>query len=82
MGDEHDGLARLLPDPQELEIHELARHGVERAEGLVHEEERGIVHEGPGNGHALPHASRKLVRIFVLESLEADEPEEVHGPAP
>src|SRR5258705_118060 len=51
VGDEHDGLA-LLPAPlaphaQQLEIHLVAGHRVERAEGLVHEQQRV---DGTGRG--------------------------------
>src|SRR5206468_3959614 len=75
VGDEHDGLARLLPDAQELEVHELAGHGVESAEGLVHEEERGVVHERARDGHALAHPAGELVWVLLLEAAEADQPE-------
>ena len=37
--DEQDGAAGELPDAQKLEVQLLARHGVERGEGLVHQEE-------------------------------------------
>ena len=80
VGDEHDGLPRLPPDAQQLEVHELARHGVERAEGLVHQEQRRVVDERAGDGHALAHAARQLVRVLVLEALEADQLEQRHRP--
>jgi hypothetical protein len=77
---EHDGLPRLPPDAQELDIHELARHGVERAEGLVHQEQRRVVDERAGDGHTLAHAARQLVRVLALEALEADQLEQRHRP--
>jgi len=55
--DEDDGLAALEPDALQIQIHLLARHGVERAEGLVHQQERGVVDERPDDGDALLHAA-------------------------
>jgi len=46
--DERDRLARLAPDPLQLEVHRLARHRVERAEWLVHQEQGRIVDERTG----------------------------------
>src|SRR6185312_1831442 len=45
VGDEEDRLARFLPDPEQLEVHLLARQRIERAERLVHQHELGIVDE-------------------------------------
>ena len=64
------------PDALQLEVHLLARHRVERAERLVHEEERRVVDEGAGDRGALLHAAGQLVRIGVLEPLEAHEHEQ------
>ena len=36
---EHDGLLVGVPDAQELEAQLLARHGIERGERLVHEQD-------------------------------------------
>ena len=36
---------------------------IERGGGLVGDEQLRTVHDGHGDHHALPHASRKLVRI-------------------
>src|SRR3954463_5164784 len=79
VGDEEDGLAPLEPDALQFEVQALARHRVERAEGLVHEEERGIVHEAPGDRTPLLHSARKLPRIPMLEPAEADEAEKLEG---
>src|SRR5207302_10352308 len=72
-----DRLGRLAPDALQLEVHGLARHRVERAERLVHQQQRGVVDQRAGQRHALPHASRQLVRILVLESGEADQRQEL-----
>src|ERR1700730_1561239 len=75
VGDENHGLLVLLPDPEQLLLHHLARLGVERAEGLVHEEHGGMVGEHAGYGHALLHPARKLAGILVLVLGEADQRE-------
>src|SRR5437762_6878322 len=72
---EDDGPGGLRPDPPDLGLHDPAVLGVERAEGLVHEEDRGIDGEGAGDGRALAHAAGDAVRVVVLEPLEADEAE-------
>ena len=82
MGDEEHGLAPLEPDALELEVHALARHGVERAERLVHEQHGGIVDEAAGDRDALLHAARELPGIAVLEALEPDEGEELERARP
>ena len=71
-------LLLLEPDALQLEVHVFARHGVERSERLVHEQHRGIVDEGAGDGDPLLHAAGQLPRIAMLEAGESDEGEEVH----
>ena len=68
-------LAALVPDPQQLEVHRLARHGVERAERLVHQQQRRLVHERAADADALLHAARQLVRVLALEAREPDQPQ-------
>jgi hypothetical protein len=72
MGDQEDVLPALQPDALELAVHVFARHGIERAERLVHEQDRRIVDEGAADADALLHAARKLVRVFALEAGQAD----------
>src|SRR6185295_1480936 len=76
VGDEEDRLARFLPDPEQLEVHLLARQRIERAERLVHQHELGIVDERARDRRALLHAAGKLVRTLVLGAGEADEREQ------
>ena len=61
------------PDLQQLVLQLLARHRVERAERLVHQQELGIVGEHARDRDALLHAARELVRIGVGEALQADQ---------
>ena len=46
VGDEQHGLLPLHPDALQLDVHVLARHGVERAERLVHQQHGRIVDQG------------------------------------
>src|SRR5512146_2821880 len=71
MGHEEDGLAVALPDTQELRAHDLADLRVERAEGLVHQQDLGLDAERPGDADALAHPARELMRKMPLESAQA-----------
>ena len=57
MSDEDDGLAALAPDALQLEVHVLAGQRIERAEGLVHQDELGVVQQGSRDRGALLHAA-------------------------
>ena len=74
------GRAGRLPDAQDLLVHALAGHLVERAERLVHEQDRRLEGERPGDGHALLHAARQLVRVVLEEVAELDQVEHLAGP--
>src|SRR6266446_3325109 len=75
VGDEDHGLLVLLPDPEELLLHDLAGLGIEGTEGLVHQEHRGMVGERPRDGHALLHPARELARVLALVLGEAHQRE-------
>ena len=77
MSDEDHGRARLRPDAEQLQVEALARHLVERAERLVHQQQRGREREGARDRHALLHPSRELPRMVPLEPGELDELEHV-----
>jgi hypothetical protein len=62
VGDEHDRLASRAPDAQQLLLEDDACLLVERAEWLVHQEDRPVVHERPRHRRALLHAAGELVR--------------------
>ena len=79
VGDEDDGLPRFLPDAQQLEIHLLARQGIECAERLVHQDQLGIVDERTRDRRALLHAAGQLVGILVLVAREPDQGEQIAG---
>ena len=74
------GLAGLLPDARQLGLQDRAVLRVERRERLVHQQHRGIGHEGARDRAALAHAAGKLVRIVVAEFREPDELERAFDP--
>ena len=79
MGDEQDGLAALLPDTQQFQVHALAGQRVERSERLVHQDQPGIVDQRPGDGGALLHAAGEFVRVFLLVAGEPDHVDQAAG---
>ena len=62
------GEVALAPDAQQLERHVVARHGVERAERLVHQQQRRVEQQGAAQRGALLHAARQLARQLVAEA--------------
>ena len=77
MGHEHDRGARLGADAQELGLHALARHLVERAERLVHEQQPRLLGERARDRDALLHAAGELVGVVRREVGESDELEQL-----
>ncbi len=63
----------LLLDPLELDLHLLAELEVEGAERLVEEQDGRLVHEGPGEGHALRLAAGDLAGLAALVAGQLDE---------
>ncbi len=82
MRDEDDRLAQLGLQAQELVLQPLAVDRVDRAEGLVHQHERGVRRQCPRHSHALALASRELRRIAALGlvGIERDEREQLVHP--
>ena len=80
---QHDGLANVVrdeeerlaplrfhPHPLDLVLEDLARLRVERAEGLVAQQDVGVGRERPRQSRALAHARGELVRLGVRPPLE------------
>ena len=65
VGDEHDRLADLALEAQELVLQALAVDRVDRAEGLVHQHQRRVDRERAGHADALALAARELGREAV-----------------
>ena len=73
MGDEENGLAGLVLDAQQLALQDLAGLGVQRAEGLVHQQDGRVDGERAGEAHALLHAARELVGKLLPSSAKANQ---------
>ena len=65
MRDEHDGFAGVAMQPRELLLQGSARHRIERAERLVHQDEIGICGKGAGNADTLLLTAGELMRKAV-----------------
>ena len=78
MGDEDDGLAEPANEFAELALEFRAGDRIERAEGLVHQQNGWIGSEGPGDANTLALAAGKFVRAAGGEfvRIETDEDEE------
>ena len=79
MSDQQDGLTGLALDALQLHVHTLARHGVERAERLIHQHDAGIVNQRAADRGALLHTPRKLPWQLLLKTFEADQLQQLHG---
>ena len=79
MGDEHDRLAHLLLEAQELVLEPVAADRVDRAERLVHQHHRRVGGQGARDPDPLALATRELVRIPVAigAGLQADQLEQL-----
>ena len=71
----------LVLDLVQLDLHLLAQLEVERAEGLVEEQDARPVHERPRQRHALPLAAGELAGLAPLVAAQADHRERVADPA-
>ena len=69
----------LAPEALELVVQHVARHRVERAERLVHEQDVGLLRERARQGDALAHAAGQLVGELGAERVEVHEVEELVG---
>ena len=66
-------------DPDQLLLHHHSGLGIERAERLVHQQHLRLDRIGAGDGDALLHAARKLVRVIVLRPRHSHEREIIPG---
>ena len=79
VGDEDDGLLQRLLQLQQLVLHIAADQRVERAEGLVHQQQIGVGGQRAGQAHALLHTAGQLVGPGLLPALEPGEFERFGG---
>src|ERR1700687_5859710 len=72
VGDEDNRRTGGSPQRKELVFHQRSRLHVEGAEGLVHQQDLWLVDQALRERDALPHPTRQLIRIAVLEAGEPD----------
>ena len=77
MRDEQHRLPLFVPDALQLQVHLFARHRVERAEGLVHQQQARSQQQGAADRNPLLHAAAELAGIVIVEPLEPHEPDEL-----
>ena len=75
MGDVDEGDAQLLLHGLQFKLHLLAQLQIQRAQGLVQQQDLGLVHQGPGDGDALLLAAGQgvdgaLLVAFHLHQLQ------------
>ena len=80
MGHKEHGLAVRRPQRKQQVAHHAARLRVQRAEGLVHEQDGGIADEHLGERHALALAAGELMGIAINKTGEAHTRQQ--GPSP
>ena len=79
--DEQDRLVQCPLQSQQLVLHLGADQRIERAEGLVHNQDVGIGGERAGKADTLAHAAGQLMREVVAPAAEADGCEHLLGAA-
>ena len=84
VGDEHDRLAQLPLQPQELALQPVPRDRVDGAERLVHQQHRRIGRQGPGHAGPLALAARQLGGVALGEAggVQADQLQQLCGAGP
>src|SRR5262245_8555402 len=71
VGDVDEGLAGLVPDPRELDLQAALGDGIERGEGLVHEQDLGLHDQRARQLQPLRHAAGQLEGKFLRMLREA-----------
>ena len=79
VGDEDDGLARGLPDPQQFVLQLLPGLGVQGRKRFVHQQDVRLIGEASGDGHALLHTAGQFVREAVPEPRQSHQVQEFAG---
>src|SRR6185503_18842957 len=72
VGDEEDRRLRFLPEIDQQLLHVQPRRRVERAEGLVLQDDARREYQSPRDGDALAHAARQLARILAGVALDVE----------
>src|SRR6266536_2837724 len=71
--DEQHASVGLHPDALQFHVHPVAGDLVQRPERLVHQQQRGVERQRPGDRDPLLHAAGELPHRVLLEPLQADQ---------
>ena len=82
VGDEDHRRVGLAGDPDQLVLHPLPGHLVQRAERLVHQQQPRALGQGAGDGDPLLHAAGQLVGIGTGELAQPDHLDQLGDPGP
>src|SRR5487761_2125673 len=72
MSNEHHRCTVLLPDRQQLRLHELSRLRVKGRKGFVEEYDIRRDDERSGKIDPLTHSTRKLMRVLLFGAFQTD----------
>ncbi len=70
MGHQQEGDANLALDGAQFHLHGLAQSFVQRAQGFVQQQQLGLAHEGPRQGHPLALAAGELIGSAAFQSFQ------------
>jgi len=73
------GALKAAPDLREPISHRTPRECIQGPQGLIQQHDLLITQERAQQGCTLPHATGKLIRVAVLESIEAEQRQQPHG---
>ena len=82
MGDKHDGLGGLDPDPFHFGAHTRTHVGIKRRERFIHEDDLRIDRKRAGDCDPLALASREHGRIFARVAGKPDQRQQFDRPRP
>jgi hypothetical protein len=77
VGHEENGHVRLVANPDEVLVEEVASDGVHCPERLVHEEHLAVLSEGACERDPLAHAAGQLMGSVLGKAVEADQFEQL-----
>src|SRR5205814_4766393 len=72
VSNEEHGSAPVLPKAQNFILHTHSGEGVEGAERLIQQKNFGMINQGTSQSYALRHSTRKVMRISLGESFQAN----------
>ena len=81
VGHVEDGCPRLAVDAPDLLLHPDAQRPIERSQRLVHQQQRRLERERPGDRHPLLLTAGELARIALAVAVQLDQRQHLLHPA-